>query len=173
MDAWRDGDSDQLAELAIPMALDELKKVPAMDTAWADSRCDADRCFFWSAAGDEAGVRIPPDLVGRPHAVTQVFGNKTEFDPDELNYVLAFEYAWSVGNERRMLALSDEDVMKWVADLKPPTTRSTEIESGMLLKGRPILVIWRFEDRTFHVYLRADRLGKAHAIERICLNTCA
>jgi hypothetical protein len=163
--AWRTNQQSRLAELVSPTVLSQLQTTTNVEPNWVYASCQgaagSTYCQFLNGDGDAATLRLENQLVGEPHAATEVKLDLTTYSNNAVEYVKSFIEAWRNANTRRMAVLANQSEVEYFTHYTPPGTYST---CATLSGGITSVRVYNTDGLNYTLTLAVALLGGKHAI---------
>ena len=168
--AWVNGQKGRLEQLSGPgVAVTFLNIGGTPDSHWLYYRCEgaagSQYCAFRNNAGDQLQLRLTTQLLGKPHAVSEVVFEKTEYPSSADSYVSGFILAWVNGNKQRMLALANRSTVDLVSRSTPPTDWTAQNNGPPPSGGYTYVFETSNQGFSMTFKVLGSSLGKPHAIQ--------
>ena len=163
--AWRMNQQTRVAELVAPTVLSQLQTTGNLEPNWAYGSCQgaagSSYCQFVNGDGDAVTLRLENQLLGKPHATTEVKLDLTTYSNNAIEYVKAFIEAWRNANTKRMATLSNQAEVEYFTHYTPPGPYLIcAVLSGFAASVR----VYNADGLNYTLSVSVPTLGNKHAI---------
>jgi hypothetical protein len=172
LDAYDTHASTRLAQLTVADGPTVFANLGSLDKHWHFHACGNDgalrQCTYDNNNGDRISIDLDPASLGKPHAVTTAFVDRTHYGNTADAMVGDFMQAWFDGNTSRMTALGDATATSYATGSgnAPESWNLSDAPSGAS-PGHTIVTVATVDGRTLLFDVTDSKVGHPHAFTKV------